>query len=429
MTPRQYLKKYQYDTRLVTGNFYPSDPLRVAEGDRVGVVLFHPGGPDSAVQVTPFLYNLFMDPALLDLPGGGMLRPWLSRLIAGIRAKAVCKEYEAIGGGSSVNRLAFEQAESLEKLLNRTFGARLGVTFRTYVSMRYWHPFSEETARQMQQDGIDKVVLLSLSPQYSKTTAGSALAYWWRLEQEGEIPSWPTTRVAEYAAHPKYVQAVSERIDEALQRFAKPIRGNVPVLFSAQGTALREMKERGDPYCCLIHATADRVMAYRRQDRPFRVAFHGKVGPAEWLGPSTSDTLVALAEEGHTSVLVVPVALVTEHLETTYALDIALREQAAKTGIRWFEVMPALNCHPLFIEALAEATLAHLTASPARNGKQNGVATTHPSVPITPVTYEVAERCTRCSHCQYVAEAQRWVRRHTVSATPSVSPPTDVPGA
>lgn len=417
MTPRQYLKKHRYDTRLVTGNYYSSDALPVEPGDKVGVVLFHLGGPDSADTVVPFLDNVFMDPTLFDLPGGSILRPWLSRLIALIRSKSVRQEYEAIGGGSPVNRLTYEQAESLEKVLNKRYGSITGATFKTYISMRYWHPFSEETARKMQEDGIDKVALLSLFPQYSKTTAGSALAYWWWLQQEGEIPSWPTVRVREFAAHPKYVQAVSERIDEALQRFPRTIRRDVPLLFSAHGTPLREMKERGDPYCCLIHATVDRVMLNRGQDRPFRVAFHGKIGPSEWLAPSTTDVLTEMVQAGSTSVLVVPVALVTEHLETTYMLDIQLREQAATGGLKQFEVMPALNCHPLFIESLAEATMAHLSYTPqvsSLNGTAEGVFN-----PMSP--YEPAERCLRCSQCLYVAEAQRWKENQNMPTTKPAS--------
>ena len=432
MTPRHYLRTYQYDARLVTGDFYPSEPLSVEQGDRIGVVLFHLGGPDSADTVKPFLFNLFMDPALLDLPGGGIMRPWLSRLIASIRGKSLRKEYEAIGGGSPVTRLAYEQAESLETVLNTKYGPATGASFRTYVAMRYWHPFGEEAARQMQEDGITKVVLLPLFPQYSKTTTGSALAYWWRLEQEGEIASWPTVRVAEYAAHPKYVQAVSERIDEALQRFSKRRRDRVPLLFSAHGTPLREMKERGDPYCCLIHTTVDRVMALRGQDRSFYVAFHGKVGPAEWLTPDTSETLKILAEQQHTSVLVVPVALVTEHLETTYALDIDLREQAARLGITHFEVMPALNCHSLFIETLAEATLAHL-AFPARaellNGTNNGLTTTYPFLPLDRLShFDTFERCTQCPQCKRIVEAQRWTATNPKPQPQSTRPRADLPG-
>ena len=412
MTPRQYLKTYQYDSRLVTGGYYPADALSVGRGDTIGVVLFHLGSPDAAESVRPFLYNLFMDPVLLDLPGGGIARPWLSRLMASICAKSVRKEYEAIGGGSPVNRLAEEQAESLETLLNSRYGQAAAVTFRTYVAMRYWHPFSEEAARQMRRDGVDKVVLLPLFPQYSKTTTGSALAYWWRLEQQGEIPRWPTTHVAEYAAHPKYVQAVSERIDEALQRFDRWHRDGVPLLFSAHGTPLKEMQERSDPYCCLVHTTVDQVMAYRGHDRPFHVAFHGKMGPAEWLTPGTPETLKTLAEQGHTSVLVVPVALVMEHLETTYALDIEVREQAARAGLTHFEVMPALNCHPLFIEALAEATLAQLTI-PQPLEWTKGVSSGAAPIKLFPSRaarshYDPMERCTRCPQCRYLAKAHRW---------------------
>ena len=408
MTPRQYLKTYQYDQRLVTGGYYPAEALSVAPGDTLGVVLFHLGGPDAAESVRPFLYNVFMDPVLLDLPGGGLARSWISRAIASMRAKSVRKEYEAIGGGSPVNRLAAEQAESLEALLNHRYGEAAGTTFRAYVAMRYWHPFSAEAARQMRRDGVDKVVLLPLFPHYSKTTTGSALAYWWHLEQQGEIPQWPTTYVAEYAAHPKYVQAVSERIDEALQRFARPHRGDVPLLFSAHGTPLKEMQERSDPYCCLVHTTVDQVMAYRGHDRPFHVAFHGKMGPAEWLTPDTPETLKALAEQGHTSVLVVPVALVTEHLETTYTLDIEVREQAVRAGLSHFEVMPALNCHPLFIETLAEATLSRLAfIQPLDRTNSAAPVATTPS-PSARSHHDPSDRCTRCPQCRYLAKAQRW---------------------
>ena len=115
--------------------------------------------------------------------------------------------------------------------------------------------------------------------------------YWWMLGKEGEIPAWPTTYVNEYAANPKYIQAINERIDEALQRYPREIRGDVQIVFSAHGTPTREMKERRDPYCCLVHSTVEQVMQYRGNDRPFHVAFQSKVGPAEWLTPGAPDKL------------------------------------------------------------------------------------------------------------------------------------------
>ncbi len=412
MTPLEFLRDYEFDSRLVTGEYFPTDPVSVESGDKVGVVLLNLGGPDTTDDVEPFLYNLFMDPAIIDIPVGGRARHWLCKAISKLRAKSVSEDYELIGGGSPINRLTREQSDSLERLLNERFGDAAGVDFKTYIAMRYWHPFSEEAAAQMQRDGIDKVLLLPLYPQYSKTTTGSSLMYWWMLEQRGEIPSWPTSYVFEYAANPKYIKALSERIDEALQRFPKHERDNVHFLFSAHGTPLNEMVDRRDPYCCLIHSTVERVMAHRGYDHVHHVAFQSKVGPAEWLTPSTPDKLEELAHQGHTSTLVVPVAFVTEHVETSFELDIEVREEAEEAGIEHFEVMPALNCHPLFIESLAEATISQIkfTDTPGLSVVGgDGEAGDYPLRPLKEMPrFSAKQRCTRCHQCELITEARRW---------------------
>lgn len=360
MGPREFLKGYQFDSRLVTGEYFSSEPLELEAGDRVGVVMLNLGGPDTVEQIEIFLYNLFMDPAIIDIPLKGILRHWICRYIARSRAKKVAVDYEMIGGGSPINRLTGEQAAALNKYLNSRFGEAADVEFKTYVAMRYWHPFSEEAAAEMRKDGINKVVLLPLYPQYSKTTTGSSLIYWHALKENNEIPDWPTTYAFEYAANPKFIQSVSERIDEALQRFPKNVRDQVHLVFSAHGTPLKEMTERRDPYCCLVNSSVERVMTLRGFDRPFHVSFQSKVGPGEWLSPSTPDKLEELAGEGVRSVLMIPIAFVTDHVETAYELDIEVRLEAEEFGIEHYEVTSGLNCHPLFIESLAEATIAQL---------------------------------------------------------------------
>ncbi len=414
MTPRQFLKKYTYDDRLVTGEYFSSESLVLQEGDRVGVVLMNLGGPDRGDDVAPFLYNLFMDPAIIDIPVGGILRHWLCRLIASRRSQHVRKDYEVIGGGSPLNRLTREQAAALEKYLMREFGEEAGVEFKTYIAMRYWHPFSEEAAEQMRQDGINKVVLLPLYPHYSKTTTGSGLIYWYALQEEGEIPRWDTTYVFEYSTNPKYVQAVSERIDEAIQRFPKEMRSRVHLLFSAHGTPLKEMKERRDPYCCLIHSTVERVMAQRGFDYPFHVSFQSKVGPMEWLTPSTVSKVRELVSQGVAGLVVVPIAFVSDHIETAYELDVELRAIAEEDGLKHFEVTSGLNCHPLFIEALAEATICQLVlprgvgrVSSSGDGVPSG--RTYPLRPLRSMPqYNPSERSTRCHQCEFIIEARRW---------------------
>ena len=411
MTPREFLKAYRYDERLITGGYYPQEPVEIEPGDRVGVVMMNLGGPMKEEDVEPFLYNLFMDPAIIDIPLPKRPRHWLSSLIASKRSKSVGEDYKLIGGNSPINRLTREQAEALEGRLNERFGAVTNATFHTYVAMRFWKPSSEDCAAQMKADGITKVVLLPLYPQYSKTTTGSSLVYWNALEEAGEISTWPTSLVYEYAAHPLYVQALHDRICEGLQRFPHAVRDRVHLVFSAHGTPVKEMKKRRDPYCCLVHSTVQAVMDLRaeKEDRPFHVAFQSKVGPAEWLTPSTPDKLEELAAAGHTAVLVIPVAFVTDHIETAYELDIEVREEAEEFGIEHYEVTSGLNCHPLFIEALAESVAAQVTAT--RHTEGDGVPDALPQPIPTLPRHKAKDRTIRCHQCECITEARCWTKQ------------------
>jgi ferrochelatase len=428
MTAREFLRRYtkedySNDPRIVNGRFFPASKLGVEPGETVGVVLLNLGGPDSEETVEPFLYNLFMDPAIVDLdlpalvgegnvslngffnkPFGGVLRHRLCELIADKRSKSVAEDYAEISdtGGSPINPLTRDQASKLEADLNERFGAANDVSFKTYIAMRYWKPFSEEAAAQMEADGVDKVVLLPLYPQYSKTTTGASMVYWKELEHAGEIPAWPTTYVFEYATYPKYLQALSDRIDEGLERFPEDVRDDVHILFSAHGTPVKEMKERRDPYCCLVHSTVKHLMEHRGHDRPFSTAFQSKVGPVEWLTPGTPDELVRLhEEEGKDAILVVPVAFVTDHIETSYELAIEIPEELEEDDgveIPYYEVSAGLNSHPQFIEALADVTAAQLKLP---------VQETPKAWSARPC-FKTRNRDIRCHQCERIAEATDW---------------------
>ncbi len=88
-------------------------------------------------------------------------------------------------------------------------------------------------------------------------------------------------------------------------------------------------------------------------DRPHSLSFQSKVGPVKWLRPSTDETIRKLADEGVSQLLLVPVSFVSDHIETLYELDILYRHVAEEVGIAHYGRVPALNCRPDFIEALA----------------------------------------------------------------------------
>src|SRR5262245_17095917 len=111
--------------------------------DRVGVLMFNLGGPETLADVRPFLYNLFSDPDIIRLPWRALQKP-LAWFIATQRHKKSEGYYRQIGGGSPLRRITHEQSHALEAAL-----ASRGLNVRAYVGMRYWNPFIEEALGQI----------------------------------------------------------------------------------------------------------------------------------------------------------------------------------------------------------------------------------------------------------------------------------------
>src|SRR5262245_8306302 len=158
--------------------------------EKIGVVLFNLGGPDSLQAVKPFLYNLFSDPDLFQFPGSSLIRKPLAYLIASLRAPKSRVYFEYMGGKSPITELTKRQAEGLERVLNslerlpspqpsppKGEGEK---TFKVLIAMRYWKPSTQEAIRQLQKEGIQRVIFLPLYPQYSYTTTRSSEREWRR---------------------------------------------------------------------------------------------------------------------------------------------------------------------------------------------------------------------------------------------------------
>src|SRR5215210_1609547 len=129
--------------------------------ERVGVLLFNLGGPDTLDDVRPFLFNLFSDPDIIRLPWKAMQKP-LAWLISTQRHKKSRGYYEKIGGGSPLRKITEEQARALEQSLSRR-----SINARAYVAMRYWNPYTKEALDQIRRDSVSHLVVLPLYPQFS----------------------------------------------------------------------------------------------------------------------------------------------------------------------------------------------------------------------------------------------------------------------
>ena len=318
---------------------------------RIGVVLFQLGGPDSLDAVEPFLHNLFSDPDIIDFPLARLARPVLARLIAASRAKKVRHHYQEIGGGSPIRRLTGRQAEALEAEL------RLHIDARVVVAMRYWHPFTAEAIRQLEAARVDQLVLLPLYPHYSSTTTGSSLREWDRRAAASGVGTLPAAVIKEFYDDAGYLDSLVAQIGRTLQRFEHPER--VHLVFSAHNVPVAAV-EAGDPYPAQIAATMNLALQRGRWNLPAHLCYQSKVGGARWLEPTLDATIDRLASAGVKDLLVVPIAFVSDHVETLSEIDIEARERAAKRGIEQFEMMPGLNDSPGFIRALAGLVLGAL---------------------------------------------------------------------
>jgi ferrochelatase len=309
---------------------------------RIGVVLFQLGGPDTLEAIEPFLFNLFCDPDIIDFPFARIGRKPLAKLISSTRARKVQHHYATIGGGSPIRRFTEQQARALQRKL-----AESGLDAHCFVAMRYWHPFTAQAIEQLRDARCDEVVLLPLYPHYSSTTTGSSLNEWRRLFQDDLAVHCIET----FYRHELYLQALVEKIDEALARFSDPERPEI--VFSAHSVPVAVI-QKGDPYQRQIEETVELLMQRGGWTNGYRLCYQSKVGASKWLQPSLHTALRELALEKNREVCIVPVSFVSDHVETLGEIDHEARAEAAKLGIKRFEMTSGLNDSPTFIAALAD---------------------------------------------------------------------------
>ncbi|WP_218079772.1 ferrochelatase [Anthocerotibacter panamensis] len=313
---------------------------------RVGVLLLNLGGPERSEDVKPFLYNLFSDPEIIRLPVRFLQKP-LAWLIATLRAPLSLKNYASIGGKSPIKAITAQQGRVLKKTLHRR-----GIEVKVYVGMRYWHPYTEEALAQIQQDGIEKLVVLPLYPQYSISTSGSSyklLDQMWA--NDPNLQKIERADITSFYHRPGYIQGMVRLILRELEKFEQPER--VHILFSAHGVPKSYVTEGGDPYQQQIEESVRLIVEALRLPNRHSLAYQSKVGPVEWLQPYTEDVIPRLALQGVTNLLTIPISFISEHIETLQEIDIEYRHLANESGIPNFRRVRTLNVAPDFINELA----------------------------------------------------------------------------
>lgn len=309
---------------------------------RVAVILFNLGGPDKPESVQPFLFNLFQDPAIIGVPQP--FRWMLAKLISSRRAPIAQEIYEHIGGKSPLLELTTEQANALEANCEDVGEVK------AFICMRYWHPMSPEVVANVKEFAPDKIILLPLYPQFSTTTSGSSIEDWLKRAKRAGLTA-PTVEVCCYPREQGWIDAQAKLVGEMYENVCG---GKKPrVLFSAHGLP-KKVIEKGDPYQWQVEQTSAAVAQQMNIDGlDWVVCYQSRVGPLEWIGPSTEDE-IARAGADNVPLIVVPIAFVSEHSETLVELDIEYGELAEEAGVPAYHRVPAVGTHPDFVQAIGD---------------------------------------------------------------------------
>jgi len=307
---------------------------------KTAVILFNLGGPDSQQAVQPFLFNLFNDPAIIRLPQP--LRWLIAKLISSRRAPVAAKIYDHMGGRSPILPQTEAQADALKVSLGSD-------DYRVFIAMRYWHPFSAAAAKAAKDWGAQRVVLLPLYPQFSTTTTASSITDWSRAAAKAGLNA-PTAVIGCYPDEPGFIAAQTALLRDALP--AGEAQGPVRILFSAHGLPKKVVTD-GDPYQMQVEKGVAAILRLlNRPELETQICYQSRVGPLEWIGPATDAEITRAALDGK-SIVVVPIAFVSEHSETLVELDIEYKELATHNGARGYTRVATVGVQPDFIAGLA----------------------------------------------------------------------------
>jgi ferrochelatase len=337
--------------------FQTEPAYRHGSDSRTAVLLVNLGTPDAptAAALRRYLAEFLSDPRVVEIPPI-VWKPLLHGIILRVRPAKSAAKYASIWTpqGSPLAHWTHQQASLLDTAL-RARG--LDVTVRP--AMRYGNPSVASVLDELKSQGVQRVLVLPLYPQYAAATTASAqdAVMAWAGRQR-RMPEWRF--VNHYHDHAGYIQALAQKV-----RTHWAAHGRSPkLLLSFHGVPERSL-HLGDPYHCECYKTARLLrQALGLSESEVVVTFQSRFGKAKWLEPYTEPTLIAMAREGTERVDVMCPGFTSDCLETLEEISQEAREAFLDAGGKTFHYIPCLNDEPLWIDALASIAVAHLQGWP-----------------------------------------------------------------
>lgn len=316
--------------------------------DKIGVLLTNLGTPDAATKqaLRPYLKEFLSDPRVVEIP---RLVWWciLNLVILNIRPARSAKAYATVwqDEGSPLMVHTKNQTSAVKQELEKQYGDKVVVEF----AMRYGNPSITSVLDRMLSQGVRKLVVLPLYPQYCGSTTGSTFD---AIAKDFTSRRWlPDFKfISHYNDNPEYIAAVGDKIKAHWDTHGKADK----LLFSYHGIPKRYLLN-GDPYHCECHKTSRLLAEYLGlEQQEYMTTFQSRFGREEWLKPYTDHTLQALPKEGVHSVQIVCPGFSSDCLETIEEIGEENREYFMEAGGKRYEYIECLNSDSSHIALLSK---------------------------------------------------------------------------
>jgi ferrochelatase len=326
-----------------------------ASAPRTAVLLVNLGTPKAptADAVREYLAEFLSDPRVVELPRTLwwlVLHGYVLRTRPRRSAEAYAKIWTHEGSPLAIWSEQLRQATQAE--LTRRAGGAVSVA----LAMRYGTPSLGDTILRLQRQGVRRVLLLPLYPQYAAATTGSALdALADAIKRLRRPPELRT--INDYHDDAGYLAALASSVQSHWAQHGRAQK----LLLSFHGLPEGSAR-KGDPYFNQCHETAFRLRdALGLREDEMLLAFQSRVGRQRWLRPYTDEMIVDLAREGVKTLDVLCPGFAVDCLETLEEIALRYRATFLTQGGERFAYIPALNASPAHATALAQLALKHLS--------------------------------------------------------------------